>query len=135
MKKIIIFLSLCFIACVAVCSCQKGDTWDFNYPKEVLCGGTWQGSEYYLDGKWIDITTPAFKDLQFTIKFNTDGTYYGTGYFGNGSGTYDAHGNTIRTYVNGDLFYTYTVQSMEGNVAEITMSGKSGSSLRFKVKK
>ncbi len=134
MKKILLFV-LCLIASLAFNACQKGDTWDFNYPKEVLCGGTWQGSEYLLDGKWIDITRPAYKDLQFSIRFNTDGTYYGTGYFGNGSGTYDAHGKTIRTYVDGSLFYTYTVHSMEGNVAEITMSGKAGSSLQFRVKK
>lgn len=128
----IFFFILCMLS---VSSCQEEDQWDFAYTQEELCGGTWKGSEFYLDGKWIDITRKEYNDLQFTIAFSSDGTYYGTGYFGNGSGTYEAHGNVIKTYVEGVLFYTYYIHSLSGNVAELTMSGNSGDSLRFRVRK
>lgn len=134
MKKTIRLMLLCLLTSIAVCSCQKGSYWDFKYPKNVLCKGTWWSSECFLDGEWIDISRPQFIDVQFSIKFYTDGTYYGTGAFGNGKGTYDAHGNTIRTYVNGRLYFTYTVHSLNNDVAEITMFTKSGQSLQFRVK-
>ena len=135
MKRTLNLFIFSIFIMLGLSSCQEVDPWDFDYSKEDLCGGTWRGSEFFLDGKWIDITRPEYRDLQFTISFSTDGTYYGTGYFGNGSGTYEAHGKTIKTYVEGKLFYTYTIHSLSGNVAEITMTDSKGSSLKFRVKK
>ena len=135
MQKIINAITGFLVACLALVSCVNTDTWDFDYPQSTLCGGTWSGQAAKIDGKWLDITGSAYKDLQFTISFSTDGTYYGTGYFGNGSGMYEAHGNTIKTYVGGELFYTYIVHSMSGDTAEITMKGSGQSTIDFRVKK
>lgn len=77
----------------------------------------------------------SYSKLQFSIRFNTDGTYYGRGYFGNGSGTYKARGKTITTYVDGQVFYNYTVKTMTGNEAELTMSSPQGSSIDIRVRK
>ena len=127
MRKIVslIFAGLC--ALMLVTSCQK-DEWNFDYPQDILCGGTRVGTAVRIDGSWIDITSPLYSRLQFTIRFNTDGTYYGTGYFGNGSGTYTLDGKNIYTYVDSKPYYNYTVKSMTGTEAELTMSNSSGSS-------
>ena len=86
------------------------------------------------DSGWIDITGSAFSKFQFSITFHSDGTYYGKGYFGTGGGTYKAFGKTIETYVDGELYYTYHVNSMTSNQAELTMSAK-GSSMEIRVQK
>lgn len=57
-----------------------------------------------------------------SISFKPDGTYYGSGYLGNGSGTYTAEGKTIITYINGKEFVRYTVKSLTANSAELSMS-------------
>ena len=54
--------------------------------------------------------------------FNSDGTYSGSGYFGNGSGTYTAKGNTITTFVSGQVYIVYTVLSLNGSTAELKMT-------------
>lgn len=135
MKKLLTLLVAAATLCLSFSSCQKADSWDFDYSQETLCNGTWHGTAVYSKGSWIDITGIAFAKLQFTIKFNTDGSYYGTGYFGNGSGTYTASGKTINTYVDGQPYYTYTVKSMSGNDAELTMTSSKGSSLDIRVTK
>lgn len=133
--KRIICIALVALGCIFMNSCQKADTWEFNYPKEVLCGGVWCSDAVKSNGQWIDVTGAAFKNLQFTISFSTDGTYSGTGYFGTGKGTYEAKGNVIKTYVDGELYYTYTVHSMTGDVAELTMQGSTSSTLEIRVRK
>lgn len=75
-----------------------------------------------------------YDDLNFSITFHSDGTYYGRGYFGNGAGTYKAFGNTIETYIDGEVYFTYHVNSMTGTEAELTMSRK-GDSVEIKVRK
>ena len=131
MKK---FLSIAFVAAITLLtsvSCTKEDK--FDYSMDTLCG-TWEGTHVKLDGEWKDITSDVFKKLHFSITFHSDGTYYGKGYFGNGSGTYKAFGKTIETYVGGELFYTYHINSMNGKTAELTMSAK-GDSIEIRVKK
>lgn len=135
MKRLVFYVSIIFLGSLFLRSCQKVDSWAFDYPKEVLCGGVWCSDAVKSQGKWIDVTGAAFKDLQFTISFSTDGTYTGTGYFGTGKGTYEAIGNVIKTYIDGELFYTYTVHSMNADVAELTMKGSGTSSLELRVKK
>lgn len=100
---------------------------------DTLCG-TWEGIAVKTESGWTDITSPIFSKLQFSITFHSDGTYYGKGYFGTGSGTYKAFGKTIETYVSGELYYTYHVNSMTSTQAELTMSAK-GSSMEIRVQK
>ena len=135
MKHLLTTITTILIAAFSITSCQKEGGWTFDYPQETLCGGTWNGAAVYIDDHWVDITSPMFSNLQFSIRFNTDGTYYGRGYFGNGSGTYKASGKTITTYVDGELFYTYTVKTMTGNEAELTMASATGSSIDIRVRK
>lgn len=135
MRHIIRTLAALLVAVLGTTSCQKESGWNFDYPQETLCGGTWNGIAVYTDNHWVDITSPMFSNLQFSIRFNTDGTYYGRGYFGNGSGTYKASGKTITTYIDGELFYTYTVKTMTGNEAELTMVSAKGSSIDIRVRK
>lgn len=135
MKKFLTLIVATATLCLSFSSCQKEDAWKFDYSKDTLCSGTWHGTAVYSGGSWIDITSSYYSKFQFTIKFNTDGTYYGTGYFGNGSGTYTASGNTINTYVDGELYYYYVVKSMSGNNAELTMTSSKGSSIDIRVQK
>lgn len=112
------------ILSVGFASCSKDDDADdFNYPKETLYG-TWKMSEVKMSETGSYVSWP----MQATsATFNSDGTYSGRGYFGNGSGTYTAKGNTITTYVEGQVYLVYTVLSLTGSTAELKMT-KPGSS-------
>lgn len=102
------------ILSVGFASCSSDDD-DFNYSKEVLYG-TWQMSEVKMSESGSYIKWP-FQTT--TATFKSDGTYSGSGYFGNGSGTYTAKGNTITTYVGGNVYMVYTVLSLTGSTAEL----------------
>ena len=41
--------------------------------------------------------------------------------YGNGSGTYTVKGNTITTYVNGEVYIVYTLISLKDDVAELKL--------------
>ena len=133
MKKMLSMM-LIMASLVGFTSCSEEDD-GFDYPLETLYG-TWSGTDVYVDGKWYDITSYWYSDLQFSITFYKNGNYYGKGYFGNGSGTYTASGNTIRTYVNGKPYYVYEVVSLSNDKAHLYM-GMDGSNekLQIKVKK
>lgn len=120
---------------VSFTSCSSDDEPDFDYPLETLYG-TWEGTGIYIDGKWIDVTDYWYSKFAFSITFNSDGTYYGKGYFGTGSGTYKTSGKTIRTYVNGEPYNVYMVKSLSGTTAELSM-GVEGSdeTIDIRVKK
>ena len=98
------------------CSSDDDDN-DFNYPKESLYG-TWKISEVKMSESSTYTSWPM---KETTATFNSDGTYSGSGYFGNGSGTYSAKGNTITTYVSGNVYIVYTVLSLNGSTAELKM--------------
>ncbi len=114
---LLVVLPMIFLA-IAVSSCSKDDDplGDFNYPADALYG-TW---------KVVKAGDVAWPFERTTATFNPDGTYYGRGYFGNGSGTYTAKGNTIRCYVDGDLYCYYEVVSLNGNTAVLKMYSASG---------
>jgi len=125
MKKYcnLVTLMMVTILFVGISSCSKDDDDNgFNYPKESLYG-TWRMSEVKMSesGSYVDWPMKAT-----TATFNSDGTYSGSGYFGNGNGTYTAIGNTITTYVNGSVYIVYTVLSLNGSTAELKMT-RSGS--------
>lgn len=107
------------ILSVGVISCSKDDDNNsFNYSMETLYG-TWKISKMKMSegGSYTNwVLTPT------TATFNSNGTYSGYGYFGNGSGTYSAKGNTITTYVGGEVYVVYTVLSLSGSTVELKMS-------------
>lgn len=130
--KITLFLAILSIALFS--SCSKEDD-SFDYPLETLYG-TWEGTEIDAGTGWIDITSWLYSKYQFSITFYNDGTYYGAGYFGYGSGTYKAIGNKITTYVSGEKYLTYTIHSLYNSSAELTMSmDGSDSTLDIRVEK
>lgn len=101
-------------------SCSNDDD-DFDYPMDAIYG-TWDVTDIKVEGKWYDITTYPYTKYAMSISFKSDGSYYGKGYFGNGSGTYTAKGKTIITYINGKEFAVYTVKSLSDKNAELTMT-------------
>ena len=117
----------------------------FAYPMEQLYG-KWKAVEIKVDGKWYDVTKYPYTRFGMDITFYEGGKFYGSGYLGNGSGTYTVSGKTITTYVSGKEYavYTvnvsgkeyavYTVNSLNGNEADLTL--RMGSeSLQMKAKK
>lgn len=86
--------------------------------------GTWKLSEVSFNNgesfmSWPFTTT--------TASFRSDGTYYGRGYFGTGSGTWKQKGNTIITYVDGDEYIRYEVKELTSSTCTLVMSDKSDS--------
>ena len=95
-----------------------------------------EGISINVNGGWVNITEYPYTKFAFSIKFNSDGTYSGRGYFGNGSGTYTAKGKTIITYVNGKEYLRYEVKSLSNNIAELSMTvDGSGETLEVKAMK
>lgn len=134
MKKFL-SMTLLFTAMFLTFSACSNDDDDFDYPMDTLYG-TWEGIAMNHEGNWVDITEYPYTQLAFSIKFNSDGTYTGKGYFGNGSGTYTAKGKTIITYVNGKEYLRYDIKSLTNNVAELSMTvDGSGESIIVKVRK
>jgi hypothetical protein len=122
MKKWLFLMIVPLVALVfALSSCSSSDDDDplsgFDYPAATLYG-TWKITKYESIA-WPYQTT--------TATFNSDGTYYGRGYFGTGSGTYTASGKTIRCYVDGELYCRYEVVSLSGTTAVLDMYASSGS--------
>lgn len=133
MKKIIPLMLLFATMCFVLSSCSKDD--DFDYPLETLYG-KWVGTGINVNNEWIDITTYPYTKFAFSIKFNSDGSYYGDGYFGYGSGTYKAKGNVIKTYIDGEEYAKYNIISLTSNTAEVRMSmGGSSETIELRLKK
>lgn len=119
--------------CVSFSSCSKDD--DEVADTSVLIG-TWDISHIYTDGEWLDISGPLYSKFHASITFKEGGSYYGTGYFGTGSGTYTYDGKTVKTYVSGKNYMNYEVVSLTQNVCELIMSeASSTSTVRIRAKK
>ena len=88
-----------------------------------------RGRKTSQSGSYIDW---PFKTTYATFK--SDGTYYGSGYFGNGSGTWSIKGNTVNTYVGGELYASYEIISVTSTTSELKMS-MDGESIWIKCKK
>lgn len=128
MKQTLFFLTIALSIVFTSCS-KDNDEPKFNYDINTLIG-TWEITEAdtgdgYTD--WILEATSA--------TFNSDGSYAGKGYFGNGSGTYKAEGNTITCFVDGKEFLKYDVISLASNSCELKMYVKDGKSIKIKCKK
>lgn len=128
MKKIFGLMLLCAMM-VGFVSCEKDDG-GFAVSQIV---GTWEATQCKIDGEWISL--PSDGELSIKMSFYEDGRYYGdSDIFGTGWGTYSLSGDTIRTYIDGELLYTYYIKSLTDTTAEVTMSNGS-SSIDFKLAK
>lgn len=133
MKKITCVMFLLAMLSLCVTSCSKDDEDDFAYPMEQLYG-KWKATELKIDGSWYDVTRYPYTRFGMNITFYEDGTFYGSGYLGNGSGTYKVSGKTITTYVSGKEYAVYTINSLSGNKADLIL--RMGSeTLQMKVEK
>ena len=116
MKKIFGLMLLC-IATVVFVSCEKED--DTFLTNQIV--GTWETTQGYVGGELLDI--PSYSDMYSTMTFYEDGRYYGDSeLFGSGWGTYTLSGKTLKTYIDGELFYTYSIKSLTETSAEVTMA-------------
>lgn len=130
---------LLLIAITFATACQKPggeeeEVWAFDYSKEFLCERVWATSWYILpSGSYVLCSKPEhfYGEYRFTFKFNVDGTYLSTGYFGDCSGTYKAHGKTLETFKAGETSLSIVFSNTDGDDAKVTIvqipSGKSGS--------
>ena len=133
MKKLTIMMLLAAFFTLCVTSCSKDDDDSFAYPMEQLYG-KWKAVEIKVDGRWYDVTKYPYTRFGMDITFYDNGKFYGSGYLGNGSGTYTVSGKTITTYVSGKEYAVYTVNSLNGNEADLTL--RMGSeTLQMKAKK
>lgn len=131
------FLILLYVAIVlSFSSCSDDEDKDVSYyPMEILYG-TWEGTEIYRDGRWIDLSNWQYKDLVFSIKFNRNKTYSVKGFFGNGSGTYKVVRNEITIYVRGEIYLKYYFTLLSSyNEAQIVISYNDGGTIILKIKK
>ena len=128
MKKQLFLMLTLVVATVAFVSCSKDDD-DNQYNSDIV--GTWKITEVKTSqsGSYIDW---PFKTTY--ASFKSDGTYYGSGYFGNGSGTWSIKGNTVNTYVGGELYASYEIISVTSTTSELKMS-MDGESIWIKCKK
>ena len=133
MKKLTSMMLLAAFFTLCVTSCSKDDDDSFDYPMEQLYG-KWKAVEIKVDGRWYDVTKYPYTRFGMDITFYENGKFYGSGYLGNGSGTYTVSGKTITTYVSGKEYAVYTVNSLNGNEADLTL--RMGSeTLQMKAKK
>ena len=120
MKKFSFVMLLAVFFTLCVTSCSKDDDDSFAYPMEQLYG-KWKAVVIKIDGKWYDVTKYPYTRFGMDITFYEGGRFYGSGYLGNGSGTYEVSGKTITTYVSGKEYAVYTVNSLNGNEADLTL--------------
>lgn len=132
MKKVF-SLMLLLATMLTFTACSSDDEPENSISKDQLIG-LWDATavQFNKDGKWIDITSRP--DLALSISFYEDGSYYGAGALGDGEGTYTLSGNTIKTYVDGELYGTYTVNSLVNDKAELTLT-MDGETMGIKAKK
>ena len=128
MKKQLFLLLTLVVATVAFVSCSNDDD-DNQYNSDIV--GTWKITEVKTSQSGSYIAWP-FKTTY--ASFKSDGTYYGSGYFGNGSGTWSIKGNTVNTYVGGELYASYEIISVTSTTSELKMS-MDGESIWIKCKK
>ena len=120
MKKYFLFLIVALTAAVSFTSCSNDDD-DVNFSKEDLYG-TWELIRVKFDDEWVDLTEWPNSYYGAEITFYENGSYYGDGYFGSGRGTYKTHGNTITTYIGGEVYFIYKVSELSGSYMRGTMS-------------
>ena len=116
MKKQLFLLLTLVVATFAFVSCSNDDD-DNQYNSDLV--GTWKITEVKTSQSGSYIAWP-FKTTY--ASFKSDGTYYGSGNFGTGSGTWSIKGNTVNTYVGGELYASYEIISVTSTTSELKMS-------------
>ncbi len=134
MKNVLLATMIMLVGASFV-SCSSDDDDDkYGFTKADVVG-TWETTAVQLQGgTWIDLTSYLYHDKRAYAKFNSDGTYRGWGSLGNGSGTWELKGNTLTTYVDGQIYITYTNIVLNGDEMSGTMTDKSAS-MNFKARK
>lgn len=128
MKKCFNLMLLCAMV-IGFVSCENDDE-VFSRGQIV---GTWATTQGYVGDGWVDI--PPYSDMYATMTFYEDGDYYGDSeLFGSGWGVYTLSGKTLKTYIDGELFYVYTIKSLTDISAEVTMAYKN-SNIRLRLMK
>ncbi len=137
-KKLLATVFLAVLAIVSI-SCSKDEpTNKFDYPLETIYG-TWRVTHVEREnGTMLDVTSSIaekhFKPTYAT--FNSDGTYSGRGFFGDGDGTYKAQGKTVICYIDGEEYLKYDILSLSGNQCELKMHQTDDkSSIKIRCKK
>lgn len=124
MKKVFSLMLLLATLLVSFTACSDDKDEPEDIKSQII--GTWDATSVkFSDTNWVDITSRP--SLALSITFNSDGSYYGRGALGNGSGTYTVTGKTIKTYVDGELYGTYYVKSLSGKNAELSLTMGSSS--------
>ncbi|MBT9636506.1 lipocalin family protein [Segatella copri] len=92
MKKYLFFLLALVVASFAFISCSSDDDSDNgDYDKSMIVG-TWEMTAVKTSESGTYVDWPFRKTY---ATFNADGSYYGSGYFGTGRGTWSLKGNTL----------------------------------------
>ncbi len=118
MKKYLFFLLTLVVASLAFISCRSDDDDNGDYDKSMILG-TWDMTAVMTSESGTYVDWPFRKTY---ATFNADGSYFGSGFFGTGRGTWSLKGNTLNTYVEGELFASYTIISATSTVSEMKMS-------------
>lgn len=110
------------IMAISLTSCSNSDDEPSISISQSQLTGLWDATDVQFnnDGKWLSIVNRP--DLALSITFYEDGTYYGEGALGNGEGTYTLTNNTIKTFVDGELYATYVVNSLSADKVELSMA-------------
>ena len=93
MKKYLFFLLTLVVASFAFISCSSDDDDNGDYDKSMIVG-TWEMTAVKTSESGTYVDWPFRKTY---ATFNADGSYYGSGYFGTGRGTWSLKGNTLNT--------------------------------------
>lgn len=134
MKRILLLASIFALSLTTLTSCSSDDDSSIEnvnsqYKDAII--GTWKMTE--VNGVKVEnLNLPQIKNT--TITFEKNGNYSGKGYFGDGSGTYTLSGNIVKTYIDKELYWTYTIESIENNIVTATVSDETGT-LKIKAKK
>ena len=109
MKKLL-FILLSVVALFS--SCSKDDD-EILVIKGSDVYGLWTTTEVESNGKWIDVKNPGYKDLRAYARFYKDGTNWGVGALGIVYGTGSVACNIRATFVDGEEYIKYKVDSLE----------------------
>lgn len=124
MKKVFSLMLLLATLMVFLPACSDDKDEPDDIKSQII--GTWDATSVkFSDTDWVDISN--YPSMALSITFNKDGSYYGSGALGNGSGTYTVSGKTIKTYIDGELYGTYYVKSLSGKNAELSLTMGSSS--------
>lgn len=134
MKSRLLLLLLILSTVFTACNKDEDDE-KFDYDRDLLIG-KWRITHIELKDGYVDITKyPYTLTIDPTYAtFNSDGTFEGEGYFGDGTGTYKAIGKIITCYIDKEEYAKYEVLSLTGTICELKAT-IDGETIKVKCKK